>query len=94
MGFPRPSSTGLPSAPTFCTFMGSTNFTVSYGRRFWATPCDTSTSAPGRQKGKRTHNDERTRSTQKFPMVCICRRAMPRMKAIASAMPVAAEMKL
>ena len=36
----------------------------------------------------------RTMSTQKLPMVCICRRAMPRMNAMASAIPVAAEMKL
>ena len=46
------------------------------------------------QMGNSTQRQARTMSTQKLPMVCICRRAMPRMKAIASAMPTAAEMKL
>jgi len=36
----------------------------------------------------------RVKSTQKFPIACISRRAMPRMNAIASAMPVAADTKL
>ena len=38
--------------------------------------------------------EARTMSTQKLPIVSICRRAMPRMNAIASAMPAAAETKL
>ena len=37
---------------------------------------------------------QRTRSTQKLPRVCIWRRAIPRMNAIASTIPTAAEMKL
>ena len=37
---------------------------------------------------------DRVRSTQKLPMVSFSRRAMPRMNAMASAMPTAAETKL
>ena len=46
------------------------------------------------ENGNSTHRQERVMSTQKLPMVCIWRRAMPRINAIASAMPVAAEIKL
>ena len=93
-GLPSGPTTGLPLASTFCTCCGSTSFTVSYGFRFCTTPCDTSTSAPTMQNGSSTHRQLRTRSTQKLPMVSISRRAMPRMKAMASAMPTAAETKL
>ena len=44
--------------------------------------------------GRRTHKNERVRSTQKFPMVLDSWRAMPRITAMASAMPTAAEKKL
>ncbi len=50
--------------------------------------------APTTQNGSSTHSVQRTKSTQKFPIVFISRRAMPRINAIASAMPVAAETKL
>ena len=44
--------------------------------------------------GSSTHSVPRVRSTQKLPSVFISRRAMPRMNAIASAMPTAADQKL
>ena len=46
------------------------------------------------QAGSSTHSVERVISTQKFPMVSFSVRAMPRMNAIASAMPTAADAKL
>src|ERR1700687_5620877 len=46
------------------------------------------------QIGRRTHSVARVRSTQKLPIVLALARATPRMTAIASAMPVAAEAKL
>ena len=57
-------------------------------------PCETKISAISRQAGSSTHNMERVISTQKLPMVDCSRRAMPRMTAMASAMPTAAETKL
>ena len=75
-------------------FAPSTVVTTSYGRRFCTTPCETRNSAPTRQKGSSTHSEARTRSTQKLPSVSFSRCAMPRMNAIASAMPVAADTKL
>ncbi len=67
---------------------------MSYGRRFCTTPCDTSASAPTMQNGSSTQSEQRTRSTQKLPIVSFSFCAMPRMKAMASAMPVAADTKL
>ena len=85
---------GLPAASGAVTVCGSMTATLSYGRRFWTTPCDTSTSAPTMQNGSSTQSEQRTRSTQKLPSVSFSFCAMPRMNAIASAMPVAAETKL
>ena len=47
-----------------------------------------------RQPGSRTQREARVVSTQKLPMVLDSRREMPRMKAMARAMPTAAEKKL
>ncbi len=83
---------GFPSAPV--TVCASTSFAVSYGRRFCTTPCETSTSANTIEIGRRIQSVPRVRSTQKFPSVFISRRAMPRIAAIASANPTAADQKL
>ena len=85
---------GLPAASGAVTVCGSITDALSYGRRFWTTPCETSARAPTRQNGSSTHSVHRTMSTQKLPMVSFSFCAIPRMKAIASAMPVAAETKL
>jgi len=45
-------------------------------------------------KWQQHQRHERTRSTQKLPMVSISRRAMPRINAIATAIPTAADTKL
>ena len=71
--------------------------TVSYGawrRRFCTTPCETRNSAPTIEIGSSTQSEARTMSTQKLPMVSFSFCAMPRMKAMATAMPTAADTKL
>ena len=57
-------------------------------------PWDTRKSAPATAIGSSTHSVARTMSTQKFPMVGFSCWAMPRMKAMATAMPAAADTKL
>ena len=57
-------------------------------------PSATSTIANTKLIGSRIQSVERTRSTQKLPMVLALRRAIPRTSAMAMAMPVAAEVKL
>ena len=81
-------------ACTVAAVCGSTSCTRSYGLRFCTTPCDTSSSAPTMQNGSSTHSVARVMSTQKLPSVSRSRAAMPRMNAIASAMPTAADTKL
>ena len=73
---------------------GSTSLTVSYGLKFCTTPCETKSSAIDNADRQQHPENARVRSTQKLPMVSFSRREMPRMKAIASAMPTAAEAKL
>ena len=68
--------------------------TVDVGWKFWITPCDMRSVAATRQIGRSTHSVQRVRSTQKLPIVFALARAMPRMRAMASAMPTAAETKL
>ncbi len=85
---------GLPSAPVELTVCGSTTATLSYGLRFCTTPCETRKSAPTIEIGSSTHSVARTMSTQKFPSVSFSRCAMPRMNAMATEMPTAAETKL
>jgi hypothetical protein len=72
----------------------STVVTVSYGFRFCTTPCETRKRAPTIAIGSSTHRVARTRSTQKFPIVSVSCCVTPRMNAIATAMPAAAETKL
>ena len=72
----------------------STTGTTSYGLRFCTTPCDTKIKAATTQTGTRIQSSDRVVSTQKLPIVSRSRRAMPRMKAMARAMPTAAETKL
>ncbi len=67
---------------------------MSYGLKFWITPCETSASAYTRHIGASTHSVPRVRSTQKLPSVFDSRREMPRINAIASAMPTPADQKL
>jgi len=76
------------------TLCFSSSVAVSYGLKFWIAPCDTSASEYTMQMGASTHSVPRVRSTQKLPSVLLSRREMPRMNAIASAMPVAADQKL
>ena len=85
---------GFPSAPVVVMVCGSITAALSYGLRFCTTPCDTRKSAPTIEMGSSTHSEARTMSTQKFPMVSFSVWAMPRMKAIATAMPTAADTKL
>src|SRR4030095_7099162 len=47
----------------------STVITRSYGRKFCTTPCETRNSAPTMQNGSSTQSVQRTRSTQKLPIV-------------------------
>src|SRR5438270_1774293 len=54
-GFLSPSTVGCNKA------------TCSYDRKFWITPCETSTTARIKDKGRRMYNVERVRSTQKLP---------------------------
>ena len=84
----------LPSEPVEVTVCFSTRFAVSYGLKFWITPCETNASAYTMHSGANTHNVPRVRSTQKLPSVFDSRRAIPRINAIASAMPTAADQKL
>ena len=72
----------------------STVCTVSYGLRFCTTPCETRNSAPTIAIGSSTQSVARTMSTQKLPIVSFSFWAMPRMNAMATAMPTAADTKL
>ena len=73
---------------------GSTTATLSYGRRFCTTPCETRNSAPTIAIGSSTQSVARTMSTQKLPIVSFSFCAMPRMNAMATEMPTAADTKL
>ena len=83
-----------PSGFFVSTTCGSTTVAVVYGRKFWITPCDTKNSATTRLTGSSTHRNALVVSTQKFPIVFDSRRDTPRISAMASAMPTAAEAKL
>ena len=84
----------FPSEPWVWTDCGSRSCAVAYGFRFCTTPCEIRKSDPTRQTGSSTHKKQRVRSTQKFPMVPDSRRVIPRIRAIASAIPTAADAKL
>ena len=77
----------------FCVAPSSV-VTACVGLKFWMTPCDIRTTAPARLIGRSTQSVARTRSDQKLPMPFASTRATPRTKAIAIAMPVAADAKL
>ena len=62
--------------------------------RVCGTPCHTRKIAPTRQIGRRMYITPRARSTQKLPSVWEVRRVRPRTRAMATARPVAAEVKL
>ena len=61
--------------------------------KFWMAPPAIRTIAPMIEIGSRMRRVPRTRSTQKLPSSEVRRRAKPRTKAIATAMPTAAETK-
>src|ERR1035438_1361681 len=84
----------LPSGVCVCTCCGSTTWTVAYGFSVCTTPCDIKSMETTRHIGRSTHRKHRVASTQKLPMVLDSRRAMPRITAMAKAMPTAAEAKL
>ena len=67
---------------------------MEYGFRFCTTPCEANTKATTRLTGNSSHNRQRVKSTQKFPSVAASCRAMPRITAMASTMPTAADAKL
>ncbi len=61
--------------------------------RFWMTPPTSSTTAATTASGRRMRTMPRTRSTQKLPSRSVLWRARPRIRAIATASPTAAETK-
>ena len=61
--------------------------------KFWMVPPTIRMTAPTMEIGSRIRRVPRTRSTQKLPSSPVLRRARPRMKAIATAMPTAADTK-
>jgi hypothetical protein len=61
--------------------------------KFWITPWLTNTIATTNDSGRRMRTTDRVRSTQKLPMVALRRRISPRISAIATASPTAAETK-
>ncbi len=84
----------MPSAPVVCTLCGSISCAVAYGFKFCTTPCETNSSEITMHAGSSTQSRQRVRSTQKLPIVFDSLRATPRIIAIASAIPTAAEAKL
>ena len=62
--------------------------------RFWMTPPTSSTTAATTASGSRMRTIPRIRSTQKLPSRSVVWRAMPRIRASATASPTAAETKL
>ncbi len=67
--------------------------TWSCRAKFWITPPAIRMIAPMMERGSRMRMVPRTRSTQKLPSSPVLRRASPRTKAMATAMPTAAETK-
>ena len=67
---------------------------VAVPSNVWVTPCQTSTMAPTTARGRRMYSVERVTSTQKLPIDEALRRMRPRMRATATAMPAAADVKL
>ncbi len=67
--------------------------TFAEAEKLWTTPCDIRTTAARREIGRRTKSVARVRSTWKWPRVFASARAIPRITATATAIPVAAERK-
>ena len=83
-------ATGPPGR--FCVLPASVVSSVK-PLKFCTTPPMMSTIALRNAKGRSSRNDPRNRSTQKLPIVPDLRRAKPRTRAIATAMPTAADTK-
>jgi hypothetical protein len=82
------------AGPWLSVWVGPSSVVASmYGPMFWGTPCETRKSAPMNASGSSTYKVHRVRSTQKLPTVLPEVRAKPRISAMASATPVAAETK-
>ena len=71
----------------------STVLATVYGWKFWMTPCEQKTRAATKASGSSTYSVARVRSTQKFPIRSASCRANPRISAMATAMPAAADAK-
>ena len=76
-----------------CCPPASVLMTWSCNAKFWITPPAIRMIAPMIEMGSRMRMVPRTRSTQKLPSSVAFRRARPRMNAIATAMPTAADTK-
>ena len=61
--------------------------------KFWIDPCHTRTSATTIDSGSRTYRTVRTMSCQKLPRLLPLRPMIPRISAMATEMPTAAERK-
>ena len=82
------------TAPPWMTCCPPDSVVIVVGSvRFCTTPPARSTTAATAASGRRMRVVPRTRSTQKLPMRSVSCRAMPRISAIATARPVAAETK-
>ena len=77
----------------FCS-APSTVFTATSAWKFCTTPRETKKSAARKENGRSTQRIARVQSNQKFPIPLAFSRAIPRITAMAIAMPVAAERKL
>ena len=94
-GAPDASSCGVPSALLAGTWMttGSTSVACWYGAKVCTTPCAASTTASTKDRGSSTYSVLRVKSTQKLPIWPASRRTKPRINAISTAMPAAADRK-
>ena len=82
------------TAPPWTTCWPPVTVVIVVGSvRFWMTPPTSSTTAATTAIGSRMRTVPRTRSTQKLPIRSVLCRAMPRISAIATARPTAAETK-
>jgi hypothetical protein len=84
---------GIDCGPTSAATAPSTGVASLKPWKFCTTPPSESRIATTKDSGSRIRRVVRVRSTQKLPSVRCPRRAMPRMMAITTAMPAAAETK-
>ncbi len=94
-GCPRASSTGFPLASVSgCAYdAGSSSVAVLYAESVCGTPCQASSSATAMDSGIRMYRTPRTVSTQKLPIAVAERRVRPRIRAMRTAIPTAADVK-